>query len=62
MVVITYIDKNYRTIANPNNRAMAGLSMGGAHTINAGLAHSGLFHYILHEIGGGHAWITGASI
>jgi predicted alpha/beta superfamily hydrolase len=56
-VVITYFDKNYRAISNPN-----GQSMGGAHTINTGLTHSGLFHYIWHEIGGGHAWITGASI
>ena len=45
-VVIPYIDKNYRTIANADNRAMAGLSMGGAHTIQNGLPHPELFHYI----------------
>jgi len=37
--VIPYVDKNYRTIANADNRAMAGLSMGGAHTIANGLTH-----------------------
>ena len=45
-VVIPYVDKNYRTIANADNRAMAGLSMGGAHTIQNGLTHPELFHYI----------------
>jgi enterochelin esterase-like enzyme len=45
-VVIPYIDKNYRTITNADNRAMAGLSMGGAHTIQNGLTHPELFHYI----------------
>ena len=45
-VVIPYIDKNYRTIANADNRAMAGLSMGGGHTIQNGLPHPELFHYI----------------
>jgi enterochelin esterase family protein len=44
--VIPYIDKNYRTVANADNRAMAGLSMGGAHTIENGLPHPELFHYI----------------
>lgn len=45
-VVIPYVDKNYRTIPNADNRAMAGLSMGGAHTIQNGLPHPELFHYI----------------
>jgi enterochelin esterase-like enzyme len=45
-VVIPYVDKNYRTLANANNRAMAGLSMGGGHTIQNGLTHPELFHYI----------------
>jgi enterochelin esterase-like enzyme len=30
--VIPFIDKNYRTLANKENRAIAGLSMGGGHT------------------------------
>ena len=53
-VVIPYIDKNYRTIANADGRAMAGLSMGGAHTIQNGLPHPELFHYIgVFSISGG---------
>ena len=57
-VVIPYIDSHYRTIANANNRAMAGLSMGGAHTIANGLPHPELFHYIgIFSIpGGGEAY------
>jgi enterochelin esterase-like enzyme len=45
-VVIPYIEKNYRTIPTANARAMAGLSMGGGHTIQNGLTHPELFHYI----------------
>ena len=45
-VVIPYIDGHYRTIANADNRGMAGLSMGGAHTVQNGLPHPELFHYI----------------
>jgi enterochelin esterase family protein len=33
--VVPFIDKNYRTIANRENRAIAGLSMGGMHTMMA---------------------------
>jgi enterochelin esterase-like enzyme len=33
--VVPFIDKNYRTISNKDNRAIAGLSMGGMHTIQA---------------------------
>lgn len=45
-VVIPYVDAHYRTLANADNRAMAGLSMGGAHTINTGLPHPETFRYI----------------
>ena len=44
--LIPYVDAHYRTIAKPDARAMAGLSMGGAHTIQNGLTHPELFHYI----------------
>jgi enterochelin esterase family protein len=44
--LIPYIEANYRTINDPAHRAMAGLSMGGAHTIQNGLPHSDLFSYI----------------
>ncbi len=33
--IIPYIEKNYRVIAKPEARAIAGLSMGGGHTISA---------------------------
>ncbi len=57
-VVIPYIDGQYRTIANADNRAMAGLSMGGAHTIYNGLPHPELFHYVgvFSIMGGGDAY------
>lgn len=57
-VVIPYIDTNYRTIANADHRAMAGLSMGGAHTVQYGLPHPEVFHYIgIFSIpGGGEAY------
>jgi|WetSurMetagenome_2_1015567.scaffolds.fasta_scaffold43482_2 enterochelin esterase-like enzyme len=45
-VIIPYIDSHYRTLPTAANRAMAGLSMGGAHTIQNGLPHPDLFHYI----------------
>jgi len=35
--LIPYMDANYRTIADRDHRAMAGLSMGGMQTINIGL-------------------------
>jgi enterochelin esterase family protein len=44
--LIPYVEKNFRTINKPPGRAMAGLSMGGAHTIQYGLPHSDLFRYI----------------
>jgi enterochelin esterase-like enzyme len=40
------IETNFRTVNKPDARAMAGLSMGGAHTIQNGLTHPELFHYI----------------
>jgi enterochelin esterase-like enzyme len=57
-VVIPYIDKNYRTIPDADSRGMAGLSMGGAHTIQNGLPHPELFHWIgvFSITGGGEAY------
>lgn len=42
-VIIPFIDKNYKTIANPKGRAISGLSMGGRHTIFVGLNSTDLF-------------------
>ncbi len=44
--LLPYVDAHFRTVANADNRAMAGLSMGGVHTFNYGLTHPELFHYI----------------
>ena len=44
--VIPMVDGSFRTLTRPRDRAMAGLSMGGAHTINFGLTHPDLFRYI----------------
>jgi enterochelin esterase family protein len=44
--LIPYVDANFRTKADQHDRAMAGLSMGGAHTLRFGLTHPELFDYI----------------
>ncbi len=44
--LIPYVEAHYRTINDPAHRAMAGLSMGGAHTLQDGLPHSDIFRYI----------------
>jgi enterochelin esterase-like enzyme len=44
--IIPMIDANYRTIADPQHRAMAGLSMGGMQTRAITLAHPEMFSYV----------------
>jgi enterochelin esterase family protein len=44
--LIPAIDAVFRTEAKAPSRAMAGLSMGGAHTIQFGLPHSEVFRYV----------------
>jgi enterochelin esterase family protein len=44
--LIPAIDAGFRTEARPRSRAMAGLSMGGAHTLQFGLPHVDTFHYV----------------
>jgi len=44
--LIPLVDRDFRTNAKASSRAMAGLSMGGAHTIRYGLTHPELFNYI----------------
>jgi len=44
--VVPYIEKNYRVKATKDSRALAGLSMGGAHTITASIEYPGTFGYI----------------
>jgi len=44
--IIPFIEKRYRVIANKDSRAIAGLSMGGGHTLAATMNHPGVFGYI----------------
>jgi len=44
--LIPFIQKNYRTYTDANNRAIAGLSMGGAHTQTITNNNPGMFRYI----------------
>jgi enterochelin esterase family protein len=45
-VLIPFVDKTYRTIADRDHRAMAGLSMGGMQTFQITLNHLDLFSHI----------------
>jgi enterochelin esterase family protein len=40
------IEKRYRTMIGADERAMAGLSLGGIHVLNNGLTRSDIFHYV----------------
>jgi enterochelin esterase-like enzyme len=44
--VIPFDEKNYRVSQRPNDRAIAGLSMGGNQTLQVGLTHLDLSRYI----------------
>ena len=44
--VIEFVEKNYRIAPGADNRAIAGLSMGGNQTLIIGLNHLDLFHYV----------------
>jgi enterochelin esterase family protein len=44
--VMPYVDKNYRVLANRENRAIAGLSMGGGQTLRVGPANADKFAYM----------------
>ncbi len=41
--LIPYVDKNYRTLADRDHRALGGLSRGGGWTVQLGLGHPELF-------------------
>ena len=41
--IIPFVEKNYRVRANRENRALAGLSMGGLHTLYTGIKHTDVF-------------------
>jgi enterochelin esterase family protein len=44
--IIPYIESHYRTISNKDNRALAGLSMGGMQTLSLTGSHPEMFGYI----------------
>ena len=44
--IVPFIEKNFRAIAKPASRAIAGLSMGGGHTISASILYPEMFDYI----------------
>lgn len=44
--IIPFIDRNFRTVPNKDNRAIAGLSMGGGHTVSASNNNPGVFGWI----------------
>jgi enterochelin esterase-like enzyme len=45
--VIPYVEGKFRTLKDPDHRAIGGLSMGGGQTIAVGFTHTNLFHYIV---------------
>ena len=44
--VVPFIEKSYRVLTNKENRAVAGLSMGGGHTIAVSTSNPAMFDYI----------------
>jgi enterochelin esterase-like enzyme len=44
--VIPFVEKLYSVSAKPDDRGIAGLSMGGGQTLSIGLTHLDTFHYI----------------
>jgi MYXO-CTERM domain-containing protein len=45
--LIPYVEENYSACADPDNRALGGLSMGGMQTINIGFPNADTFHYLM---------------
>jgi enterochelin esterase-like enzyme len=44
--IIPFVEKNYRALTDANNRALAGLSMGGLHTLYTGINNTNLFAHL----------------
>ena len=44
--IIPYVEKQYRTLPNAQNRALAGLSLGGMHTLYTGMKNTDMFGYL----------------
>jgi enterochelin esterase-like enzyme len=45
-VLIPFVEKNYRTLSDANRRALAGLSLGGLHTLYTGINNTDMFSYL----------------
>ena len=45
-VVIPFVENSYRVAPGANNRALAGLSMGGLHTLHTGVRNTDMFSYL----------------
>ena len=45
-VLIPFVEKNYRVQTNAGSRALAGLSLGGLHTLYTGINNSDMFSYL----------------
>lgn len=45
-VIIPFVEKNYRALTDANDRALAGLSMGGLHTLYTGINNTNLFAHL----------------
>jgi enterochelin esterase-like enzyme len=44
--IIPFVEKNYRALNDANNRALAGLSLGGLHTLYTGINNTSMFAYL----------------
>lgn len=44
--IVKFVDKNFRTLANKKNRAIAGLSMGSFHSCNISKFYPDMFNYV----------------
>jgi enterochelin esterase-like enzyme len=45
-IIIPFVEKNYRVLADSKSRALAGLSMGGIQTLYAGVRNTDMFSYL----------------
>lgn len=45
--VIPFVEKTFRVLSGPDNRALGGLSMGGGQTVAIGFTHPELFHSLV---------------
>jgi enterochelin esterase-like enzyme len=44
--IIPFVEKNYRALNDAHHRALAGLSLGGMHTLYTGIDNTDMFSYL----------------